>query len=333
MGRFDLYPWPTCRHQLHQYFSPVSGGAYGFHQWDITVRELSKEQLLLSLVIWAVYGPCLWFIKVCLFVLYLEIFGLLRWLRHLAIFGIVTTGLFYFASMVAFLVLCSPQSGHSQIAYLTALASPKCSKSMPLATVIGAVSVASDLYLVVLPLPAVWSLQLPFHRKIGVSAMFLTGFIACIASMLGLYYRVVEVGNVDNTWAVIPTWITTIVEITAGIIVCCMPSAAAVFVELRGPVSSFLAKSRKGFRSFTRSISTSHHENLGSTANLRPPFGDSNPQDNGQAQYEMQKLWSGPEGGWGECQAEPETMAVFPLEDTRIRKSTKVEVTRGSGKY
>lgn len=144
---------------------------------DIYHRLITNVLQQLSLVIWAVYGPCLWFIKLSLFVLYLEIFGLLRWLKHLAFFGIVTTGLFYFASMVAFLVLCSPQSGHSQIAYLTALASPKCSKSMPLATVIGAVSVASDLYLVVLPLPAVWSLQLPFHRKIGVSAMFLTGFM------------------------------------------------------------------------------------------------------------------------------------------------------------
>ena len=43
--------------------------------------------------------------------------------------------------------------------------------------IFGAASVVSDLYLVILPLPAVWSLQLPFRKKIGVSAMFLTGSV------------------------------------------------------------------------------------------------------------------------------------------------------------
>lgn len=131
----------------------------------------------LSLIIVSIYGPCLWFIKISLFVLYLEIFGLLRWLRYLAFGGMIVTGLFYFASMFAFAILCSPKHGHSQIAYITALASPQCSKAQPLSTVIGAVSVVSDLYLIVLPLPAVWSLQLSFRRKLGVSAMFLTGFM------------------------------------------------------------------------------------------------------------------------------------------------------------
>ena len=90
--------------------------------------------------------------------------------------GIIITGLFYFASMFAFLILCSPRNGHSQINYLTALASPQCS-SQTLSVTVGAVNVISDLYLVILPLPAVWSLQLPLRRKLGVSAMFLTGFV------------------------------------------------------------------------------------------------------------------------------------------------------------
>ena len=118
---------------------------------------------------------------------------------------------------------------------------------------------------------------------------------------------------------------------TAGILVCCMPTTAAVLTQIRGPVSSFLATSRKGFRSFTRSTSASHHERLGSTSNLRPPYGKSNLGDNGQTQYEMQKPWVGSGNAWGECAAEPETTAMSPLEDTVIRKSTKVEVMRGSG--
>ena len=129
----------------------------------------------LTLIIQSGYGPCIWFIKLSLFVLYLEVFGVLRWLRIMSFVGMLITGLFYFATMVSFIIMCSPKNGHSQFAYLTALASPECAKSEPLSITIGAVNVVSDMYLVILPLPAVWSLQLPLRRKIGVSAMFLTG--------------------------------------------------------------------------------------------------------------------------------------------------------------
>lgn len=89
----------------------------------------------------------------------------------------IITGLFYFATMISLIIMCAPNNGHSQFAYLAALASPQCAKSERLSIVIGAVNVTSDLYLVLLPLPAVWSLQLPLRRKTGVSAMFLTGFM------------------------------------------------------------------------------------------------------------------------------------------------------------
>lgn len=88
--------------------------------------------------------------------------------------GAVSTGLFYLAIMVAQLVLCAPTHGHSQLAYLTAL-QPRCSLAQPLVFILGAVSVVSDLYLLILPLPAVWKLHLPFRRKLGVYAMLFTG--------------------------------------------------------------------------------------------------------------------------------------------------------------
>ncbi len=70
--------------------------------------------------------------------------------------------------MVAVIVLCVPTHGdHSELAYLTALDSPKCSDSKPIVILLGVVSLLSDLYLVILPLPAVRKLQLPFRRKLA----------------------------------------------------------------------------------------------------------------------------------------------------------------------
>ena len=120
---------------------------------------------------------------------------------------------------------------------------------------------------------------------------------------------------------------------TAGILVCCMPSTAIVLGHLKEPVSSFLAKSRKGLSSFFTSFSISHHENLDSTSNVRPHYDDSHPQDKGQEQYKMQKPWSGPEDVWREIRAEPGTTAANSSRDARIRKSTEVEVIRDFDAY
>lgn len=120
---------------------------------------------------------------------------------------------------------------------------------------------------------------------------------------------------------------------TAGVLVCCMPATAVVLGHLKGLVSSFLAKSRKGFSSFFSPVSISRHEKLDSTSNLRPSYGDSNPQNKGQEQYEMQKPWSDSEDVSSQCRVEPHTTVAIPLEDARIRKSTKFEVTRESDPY
>lgn len=90
--------------------------------------------------------------------------------------GILITGLFYLSTMVAFAVTCSPSHETSQAAYLKALGSARCTDARrPLNYLVAIVNVISDCFLIILSLPAVWSLQLPLRRKITVSSMFLTG--------------------------------------------------------------------------------------------------------------------------------------------------------------
>ncbi|KAL8822520.1 MAG: hypothetical protein Q9191_006744, partial [Dirinaria sp. TL-2023a] len=173
----------------------VEGGKFGTHEWDIRVGELTKAQLVvryarcsssitgwltshleqLSLIIEAAYAPFIWFIKLSLFVLYIEVFGLLQWLRYSAYTGVILTGCFYFATMVAIIVLCEPTRGKSQLAYASAQASPKCSQSYMVVLAQGIVNVISDLYLIALPMPALWSLQMPLRRKLGLVAVISTG--------------------------------------------------------------------------------------------------------------------------------------------------------------
>lgn len=99
-------------------------------------------------------------------------------MRYLSISGAVVTGLFYFAIMVSYLISCEPMGGHDTLAWTFGLNSPKCQKIHPLTAVaLGIVGLVSDVYLLILPLPAVWNLQLPLRRKLAVSAMFMTGSV------------------------------------------------------------------------------------------------------------------------------------------------------------
>ena len=59
--------------------------------------------------------------------------------------------------------------------YLVALISPECSRSHPLIVIIGVANLVSDVYMILLPLPAIWGLNMPTKRKIGLSTAFMTG--------------------------------------------------------------------------------------------------------------------------------------------------------------
>lgn len=132
------------------------------------------------------YNPFIWFIKLSLFLLYLEIFGSQRWMKYSIYLGITISGLFYFSLMTALLILCVPRDGQSQASYLSAIASPRCARSKTINLVGGVLNIVTDFYILVLPMPAVLSLQLSARKKIGVGAIFLTGLSYASRLTLGL---------------------------------------------------------------------------------------------------------------------------------------------------
>ena len=83
-----------------------------------------------------------------------------------------------------------------------------------------------DVSILVLPLLAVSTLQLSTRKKLSVYPMFMTGLLACVASVLTIYYRYVLVNTTDMTWALGPVCTVTLAELFIGIIVLCIPAAA-----------------------------------------------------------------------------------------------------------
>ena len=115
-------------------------------------------------------------LKLTLFLLYVQLFRPLRWLRILSYIGAIVSGMFYVSLSIVYAALCAPRDGQSTIAYFSALTSRRCSHGQDSVVILlGVVNLASDLYLLVLPLPAVWKLHLALRRKLAILTMFLTG--------------------------------------------------------------------------------------------------------------------------------------------------------------
>ena len=125
-------------------------------------------------MILVIYPPTMLMVKLSLLLLYLQIFRSNVTLRYFIYFGIVFVSLFYPAVTIATLILSTPNPGQSWFADTQ---NPRFIKNVELGVVQSTVNVVSDFYILCLPIQGIWKLQLPIEKKIGVSAIFLTGFL------------------------------------------------------------------------------------------------------------------------------------------------------------
>ena len=133
---------------------------------------LHRPQKLLILQVG--YPPAILFTKLSLFLMYLRIFSPSRQIRYLIFFGITIIVLFYTACLLIEVIDCTPRPEES---WIVAQESKRCEQDKTLGYVMAAFNVLSDFYLLAIPLPIIWKLQLALRRKIGISIVFMTGFL------------------------------------------------------------------------------------------------------------------------------------------------------------
>ena len=135
-------------------------------------NKASNQKMVI--VVEMLYGPIAFCAKLSLFLLYYRIFARHQWIRYLTYLGIGSAAAMYTASTIVYGYLCLPRRGQS---WLEAGFLPsRCQRQfIMLAYVRGPFNVLSDLYLLFLPLPAVWQLQLPLRKRLGIAGIFVTG--------------------------------------------------------------------------------------------------------------------------------------------------------------
>ncbi|KXX77987.1 hypothetical protein MMYC01_205150 [Madurella mycetomatis] len=189
----------------------MNGGAR--HQWDMPIgkfQQILSVQNKLGIIQMATY-LC---VKLGLLLLYYRIFNpkpAFRWAIYAGCFVIVCA---YIPSMFLFIF-------QHDINVL-----------VPTSYGVACINLITDVYLCILPMTAVGSLHLPLAKKIGVSAIFGAGLLACAFSALSLKYRfeiLDGTGLIDMTYNFSSRTAVLVVEIYVGIIVSCVPIFPALF--------------------------------------------------------------------------------------------------------
>ncbi|KAI9711710.1 MAG: hypothetical protein M1820_001854 [Bogoriella megaspora] len=244
----------------------VQSGYVGRHSWDVSVAELMQSSFFVTSYLENILCPAgLGFIKLSFFLLYMQLFAPFRDLRIAIWIGGSISTLFYVIVVILSFVFDTPRPGETFAAHTaTKMATEQVHMSVPLA----AVGVVLDLYILVLPFVGVWKLQLSTQRKLGVGLVFTTGLIACVASMSTLSYRSRIQTTDDILLLLVPTLITSLVEMEIGVICSCAPALSQTlrhhlppYEILRSQISAGLNLSWR-LRSRSTGTSTEDASNL-----------------------------------------------------------------------
>ena len=114
------------------------------------------------------------FTRLTFFLLYLRLFGNSKPFRWACYFGIGFYTLSNFLDVPISMAYEFPTHGRPWAAPDTL---KRWIRVEPISLYLGGVNIASDLYIIILPMPMIWRLQMSLERKLGVMAIFTSGLL------------------------------------------------------------------------------------------------------------------------------------------------------------
>ena len=169
-----------------------------------------------NIILTLLYAPSLWLTKGTFCLLYLQLFRPMRWLRLNIYIGATVLTVFYWGFLVAWIVFAWRRPGET---WGELFLSSRSAHSTKLNIPIAVGGMIADVWLLILPLVAVYSLQLHKTRRVALNVMFSTGLMlvvliwdgrsltqshrAVAASAASVYYRYVFRHSEDKTWIAI----------------------------------------------------------------------------------------------------------------------------------
>ena len=142
--------------------------------------------------------------KIAILLQYLHLFKTKPWMKTSILAGIGVMTVFYFTFSLILIIFVSPWPGESLVQCITSWHVLYFAKFTP---PLGIVNIIFDWYVLILPIPAILALQLSTAKKVGVLLIFLTGGLACIASIISTVIRFkLDLRDVSVTIGYIYLW-------------------------------------------------------------------------------------------------------------------------------
>ena len=170
---------------------------------------VDRDTFQLSSIESAIYCPIIMIVKVSILLQYITLFVIHRRTAfHYAVLGLIWANILYY--IIATVVFLTEVSNHLSTSLVTFVKRQNdaddrkctpiqklwkpdmqghCSSRHKGGVASGVMNVVSDFTILILPLPIIWRLQMPWGKKSRVIAVFGVGLFACIASILRLVYN------------------------------------------------------------------------------------------------------------------------------------------------
>ncbi|KAF2678035.1 hypothetical protein K458DRAFT_395333 [Lentithecium fluviatile CBS 122367] len=191
------------------------------HQWDIRMVDMPRL-LELTNILETLYGPTMFAAKYSVLLQLKRIFCGARqrdsvWWILTILMAAVT--IYYWACFISFVFQCWPRAKIQN-----PLIEGVCIDISSATLAAGVINLVTDVGMLVAPLFAIWRLQMPVKRKLGVASVFGVGLLACITGVFGVVWRMPLLTSSDLTWILSKTGLWAMAEFCAIILVGCMPS-------------------------------------------------------------------------------------------------------------
>ncbi|KAF2817692.1 uncharacterized protein BDZ99DRAFT_513920 [Mytilinidion resinicola] len=222
----------------------VTRGGVGNHFGLVVPLADLKYTLKLLIPLQGLYGIGLGCVKTSLMVLYLRIFGTTKKFRITIYVAMVIVWGWAFSIVIEAFLLCRPcelgpdrHTGSS----MGAIASNwdptipgKCGNRNAAFVAAGALNMLTDIMVLLLPVPHIWSLQLQVGRKVGLLATFGLGIFVSAISIIRMKF-LLSLNLADATFSLPDPFMWSVVEPELAVIAACIPLMRPFFTKVARP--------------------------------------------------------------------------------------------------
>ncbi|KAL2808902.1 hypothetical protein BJX63DRAFT_15261 [Aspergillus granulosus] len=200
----------------------------GYHAWDVSKSDMINFQKA-SYAVTLVYVPMVFVIKVALLTMMLRIFAPDRHKVMIIYASIIALLLYYIPALFIKIFFCKPISAY----WYGTENGGKCLDQRSVIIADATISMVSDFWILILPVPMLWSLQMSLNKKLRVVGILGAGGLATGFSIWRLVMMVEESRTPDTTWFWIHCVLTGNAEAGIGLLCACLPTLSSYFVSRR----------------------------------------------------------------------------------------------------